>query len=81
MTTAEKHDVATENHDLLIRIDERLKALDDRVERIEKSFEEFRDYMYRQGIRNGWRERGITAAIASIIVAIAEFLRRMIVGA
>lgn len=65
------------NHELLIRIDERLRALDARVIKLERSFEEFREYMYRQALRNGWRERGIAAMIASIIVAIAEAFRRL----
>jgi hypothetical protein len=65
-----------ELREMLIRIDERVKALDVRINKIETRLENMNMLLLKNG--NRWRERGILAGMASIIVAVAEIIKRVV---
>jgi tetrahydromethanopterin S-methyltransferase subunit G len=67
-----------EARELLVRIDERVKALHERVDRIETRLENINVLLLKNG--NRWRERGLMAGVATLIVALAEAFRRLVGG-
>jgi tetrahydromethanopterin S-methyltransferase subunit G len=67
-----------EARELLVRIDERVKALHERVDRIENRLENINVLLLKNG--NRWRERGFMAGVATLIVALAETIRRLVSG-
>jgi aryl carrier-like protein len=67
-----------EARELLVRIDERVKALNERVDRIETRLDSINALLLKNGDR--WKERGFTAGVATLIVALAEAFRRLAGG-
>ena len=67
-----------ETRELLVRIDERVKSLCDRVDRIENRLDQINLLLLKNG--NRWRERGLMAGVATLIVALAEAVRRLMGG-
>jgi aryl carrier-like protein len=67
-----------EDRQLLVRIDERVKSLCDRVDRIENRLDQINMLLLKNG--NRWRERGVMAGLATLIVALAEAFRRLMGG-
>ena len=67
-----------EARELLVRIDERVKALHERVDRIETRLDSINTLLLKNG--NRWRERGFMAGVATLIVTLAEAVRRLMGG-
>jgi aryl carrier-like protein len=67
-----------EARELLVRIDERVKALYERVDRIESRLDSINALLLKNGSR--WRERGFMAGVATLIVTLAEAVRRLMGG-
>ena len=63
---------------LLVRIDERVKILDERVDKIESKIEAINNFILKKN--NHWRERGVVAALVSVIVGLIELLKRVVGG-
>ena len=67
-----------EARELLVRIDERVRALYERVDRIETRLDSINALLLKNGSR--WRERGFMAGVATLIVTLAEAVRRLVGG-